>query len=470
MKDLVIGDIFRNAARAVPDRVAVACGRESLTFGQLDSISNQLVRTLLAGGITKGDRVALQSSTQVSVIPLFAALAKVGAVFAPINPALSSAETDMVVDTIRPTLHLRDPDDLRPSEGDHTEPDFEGPSENDAHVLFLTSGSTGRPKAAVISHRVNFLRSHPGAQLEPRGAMLCPYPLFHMGAWTIALQQWQARDCLVLVQSTDAATICDAVEAHRVARLNCVPAIWRRLLDYLASPAGRDRDLTSVRFADSGTSATPIELLDEIATALPRAAIRIFYGSTEAGSVASLEPASIRAKPGSCGVPAPSTEVHLDESGELLVRGPLLFDGYFGDPEATADAFTGDWFRTGDLASVDDDGYLSIVGRARELIRTGGESVAPVEVEVVLASHPAVADVAVVGVPDPTWGEVVTAVVVPAEVGSPPTVDQLRTHCEGRLAAFKHPRRLVVVETIPRTASTGQVQRRLLVESIVLRK
>jgi len=146
------------------------------------------------------------------------------------------------------------------------------------------------------------------------------------------------------------------------------------------------------------------------------------------------------------------------------VRSPLLFDGYFNDSAATAAALVDGWFRTGDLADVDDDGYLSIVGRAGDVIRTGGEGVSPAEVELVLAEHPAVADVAVVGIPDVTWGEVVCAVVVPN--GDEPSLDGLRAHCEGRLASFKHPRRLAIVEEIPRTSPTNQVQRRLLVEML----
>jgi acyl-CoA synthetase (AMP-forming)/AMP-acid ligase II len=296
--------------------------------------------------------------------------------------------------------------------------------------------------------------------------MVCPYPLFHMGAWTIALQQWQARDRVVFVESTDAVTICDAVERHQATRLNCIPAIWRRILDYLASPAGKNRNLASVRFADSGTSATPLELLEAIEAALPGACIRVFYGSTEAGSVASLEHADIRRKPGSCGVPAPSTEVRTEASGELWVRGPLLFDGYLGDADATAAALVDGWYRTGDLADIDEEGYLTIVGRAVDVIRTGGETVAPAEVEAVLSTHESVADVAVVGLPDQVWGEIVTAVIVLDPAAPPPTVDDLRRHCEGRLAAFKHPRRMAVVDFIPRTSSTSQVQRRLLIEQL----
>jgi acyl-CoA synthetase (AMP-forming)/AMP-acid ligase II len=142
-------------------------------------------------------------------------------------------------------------------------------------------------------------------------------------------------------------------------------------------------------------------------------------------------------------------------------------DGYFDDPDATATALRDGWYHTGDLGAFDDDGYLSIVGRARDIIRTGGETVAPVEIEQVLASHPAIAEVAVVGLPDPHWGEVVTAVVVARPGMIPPDAAALRTFCDGRLASFKHPRRVTVVDALPRTPATGQVQRPLIVERLL---
>jgi acyl-CoA synthetase (AMP-forming)/AMP-acid ligase II len=455
--------VFRNAARAAPSRVAVALGDGSLTFGELDRRSNQVARALERAGVKRGHRAVVSSAVCLDVVPVFAALAKLGAVFAPINPALRGAEASAVVGAADPH-HVLEVDQLTAaarSEGDY---DAAAPQlrERDPHVVFFTSGSSGHPKAAVLSHRVSFLRSHPGALLEPRGAMVCPYPLFHMGAWTIALQQWQARDCVVLVPSATAEAICDAAHRHAATRLNCIPAVWRRILDH--PPAAEQ--LRALRFADTGTSATPVELLQSIARLAPGAQVRVFYGSTEAGSVASLEHADIERKPGSVGVPAPSVEVRVAPDGELWVRGPLLFDGYLGDSEATAAAFAGGFFRTGDLAELDGDGYLTIVGRTGETIRTGGESVAPGEVEAVLAEHPSVADVAVVGVPSDEWGEIVCAVVVPAPGQAEPTVEMLRMHCAGRLAPFKHPRQVVTVGEIPRTAATRQVQRRMILDQV----
>jgi acyl-CoA synthetase (AMP-forming)/AMP-acid ligase II len=415
---------------------------------------------------------------------LFVAAAKLGAVFVPISPLLSRDEGDAMVDVAKPRVIVADSARAERARAvaEHTrvsfvelaglgtgydDVDVDEPRlrETDPHVVFFTSGSTGRPKGAVISNRVNVLRSYPGAQLEPRGVNVVPFPLFHMGAWTMALQQWQARDAISLT-TPDPASICDAIERRRATRVHCLPGIWRRVLEYLATPAGRAHDLSSVVLADAATSATPLELLTAIEAALPNARIRVFYGSTEAGLVTWLPPADVHRKPGSVGVPGIFTELRVDPDGELCVSGPLLFDGYLDDPEATDEAIVDGWYHTGDVVDVDAEGYVSIVGRARDVIRTGGETVAPPEVEAVLTTLPGVADAAVVGLPDAQWGEIVCAVIVASLTHAAPTLDDVRAHCEGLLARYKVPRRLEIVDAIPRTAATQQVQRRLLVDRL----
>lgn len=493
--ELLVGDVFRNAARTVPARLAVAAGTDQLTFAELDTQANRLARTIAGLGLGVGDRIVTWADSTIDLVPVFAGAAKAGAVFAPLNGRLGVDEARPTVQMARPALLVVDAEraadaptladelgvpwfvadtvtgavvpgapSLAASIADHPSDDPGRPSgltEADPHVIFFTSGSTGRPKGVILSNRVSVLRSHPGSQIEPRGALVCPFPLFHMGAWTLALQQWHARDAIALTNA-DGPAICAAMDRHRATRMYLIPAVARRVLDHLASPAGAHHDTASVRFCDSGTSATPPALLRELAAAYPHATLRVFYGSTESGNVAALEQLDMEDRPGSCGVPSPLCEVRRSSEGELQVRSAVMFDGYFEDPGATAAAFDDGWFRTGDRVELDTDGYLTITGRVHEIIRSGGEAVVPVEVEQVLATHPDLRDVAVIGLPDPVWGEVVCAAVVPVD-GRDVTLDALRAHCAG-LARHKHPRQMVVVETIPRTPATMQVQRRLLVE------
>jgi acyl-CoA synthetase (AMP-forming)/AMP-acid ligase II len=291
------------------------------------------------------------------------------------------------------------------------------------------------------------------------------YPLFHMGAWTIALQAFQNQTTIVF-SSADAASLVAEMAKWKPTHFNAIPAVWRRILDYV-DETGDASPLASLRVADSGTSATPPDLLSAIKRAAPNAVRRVFYGATESGAVTLLRDEEMERKPGSCGVPQHSTTVKLADTGEMLVRGPLIFNGYFDDPAATAAAFTDDgFFRTGDLAVIDEDGFLSVVGRAKDVIRTGGETVAPAEVEDALRPHPSVADVAVVGLPDAQWGEVVCAVLVLKSGATAPTVADLASFRGDTLAKFKRPRRVEIVDALPRTPATNQIQRRLLIEKI----
>jgi acyl-CoA synthetase (AMP-forming)/AMP-acid ligase II len=289
------------------------------------------------------------------------------------------------------------------------------------------------------------------------------FPLFHMAGWSMAMNAWQNRQAIHLVVTPDADPLLDAVHRHRATRLYCIPAVWARVLEADRSAY----DLASLVFADTGTSATPPELLAAIREAFPATITRVFYGSTEAGPATMLDPDDGLRKPGSVGLPTPGVEVRLTGDGEVAVRSELLMDGYFEQPAETAAVLRNGWYHTGDLGALDEEGYLSIVGRARDVIRTGGETVAPGEVEAVLARHPDVREVAVVGIPDPTWGEVVCAVVVPKDPAAPPNLDSVRSHSERSLAGFKLPRRIECVAELPRTAATGQIQRSLVVERVL---
>jgi fatty-acyl-CoA synthase len=477
---LLVNSILENAARVAPDAVAATLDDQSLTFGEIERAGNWTAHAMLHSGIRRGDRVLWWGDTSLEAIPVFAAAAKIGAVFAPLNARASLAEVTPVAEYARPRIVLGDAvhgnvvAELARGLGVRSELDVGQEAfpdtppniavdENDPHVIFFTSGSTGRPKGVILSHRVNWLRTFVGATTSPGGGgTVCMFPLFHMAGWTIALGAWQARRAVHFVRVPDAPTLLETAARWRAARLYCIPAVWGRILDHGVS----GYDLSALVEADTGTSATPPELLAAIKQALPHTVTRVFYGSTEAGPTLSLPDADLERKPGSVGIAQPGVEVRCNERGEVCARSPFLMDGYFDDPDATAEALVDGWYQTGDLGVVDGDGYVQIVGRARDVIRTGGETVAPPEIEAVLATHPDVGEVAVVGVPDVEWGEVVTAVIVVRAGGTAPTVEVLRAHCDGRLAGFKQPRRVAVVDALPRTAATGQVQRPLLVERL----
>jgi acyl-CoA synthetase (AMP-forming)/AMP-acid ligase II len=483
MAGLLIGDVIRRAARATPRRLAATLGDAELTFGALDEGSNRFAHALASVGVRGHDRVAWWGDTTLDVMPVFGALAKLGAVFAPVNARLGVAEAAEVVGYARVRLLLVDDAHAEMAEGwdvptvrftdlaaaagsASATPVDARVDERDPQVIFFTSGSTGRSKGVILSHRANALRSFASPISDPDGGTVCMFPLFHMAGWSMALGAWQSRCPLHLVDTPDAEALLSTVERRHATRLYCIPAVWARVLDVKRSRY----DLSSLRETDTGTSATPPELVAAIRDAFTHTVTRIYYGSTEAGPGALLPHVDVLRKPGSVGLPALGVDVRLAADGEVCIRSEYLMDGYFDDPESTGVALREGWYHTGDLGALDDEGYLSIVGRVRDVLRTGGETVAPIEVEQVLGGHAAIAEVAVVGLPDPQWGEIVCAVVVPVAGTDAPDVDALRAYCDGRLAPFKHPRRVEVVDALPRTPATGQIQRTLIVERITARR
>lgn len=458
---LLIGDIVTTARLTSPEALAATLGTERITFAELDRRANRYANALSGLGVRRGDRLAWCAAPSLRVLAAFVGAARLGAVFAPLNPALPGPELEAVLDYLEPRLLVTDStvDDLDASvDGASLRPPAERVLETDPHIAYLTSGSTGRPKGVLVSHRASWLRAAPGGGtfatgLRGHGGVACTFPLYHYGGWHYVMEAWQHRTAVHLVRRADAVELVDLVRRWRPTALYCIPAVWERLLD----AEHRHADLTSLRHADTGTSAVSTDLVARIKERLPGTTTTILYGSTEAGRMAALPDWDLERKPGSVGLPAFPGALWVDETGEVCVRSEALMSGYFGGVPHTGP------YRSGDLGYLDDEGYLYLTGRKREVIRTGGETVAPSEVEEALRDLPGVRDVAVVGLPDDRWGEVVCAVFV---ASAAPDLEVVRAHVAGRLAAYKHPRRVAVVPAIPRTPATGQVQRGRLRDSL----
>jgi acyl-CoA synthetase (AMP-forming)/AMP-acid ligase II len=464
MEPLLLHDVIRVAAVRLPNRVAVSHGDRRYTFAEVEERSRHLAMVLAGRGVRRGDRVGWWADTSIEAGPFYYGLAQLGAVFVPLNPRFSADEAQAVLDLVDPRFVVTDDNHTgdvtiaellaeRPKGG----VDLPEVHETDADVIFCTSGTTGTPKGAVLSHRSNRLRTV-ALGAAPTGPSMSIFPQFHWGGWSFVHSAWYSGDEIVLVDAGDTEGLLQAIDRRKVQKFYAIPAIWKRILT-----TDRSRyDLSSLRQANTGTSATPLELRTAVSEAFPGATTTIGYGATEAGGLCTLAAEDLFRKAGSVGLPAPGVLVRIEE-GELWVRSPQMFSGYFRNPEATAAAVVDGWYRTGDLVERDDEGYVWVVGRVKDMIRTGGETVAPSEVDVVLQRHPAVADGAAAGIPDDDWGEIVAAFVV-LRPGQTLDLAEVRRHCEGTLANFKHPRRLYLVDAIPRTGPTGQVQRRRLTE------
>ena len=457
VSDLTIGSIVDACLRARPTGTAATLGSKKWTFADLDAAANSCAYALRARGVGRGDVVAWRADPSLSTLSGFLACARLGAIFAPLNPALTAAETAGLLEYLGSRLVTGGDLDGAPGARLELSVDDRSP-----HIVYLTSGSTGLPKGVLVSHRASWLRAAPGGGtfthgLRGEGGVVTAFPLYHYGGWHYVLEAWQNRRPIHLVRQATAADLAGAVEQWRASALYAIPAVWERVL-------AADGDLSSLRHADTGTSHAPADLLGRIKDRVPGATTTVLYGSTEAGRMAALQDWEIAERPGSVGRAAFPGALWLDD-GEVCFASPAMMDGYYRLGQETAAVLQDGVYRAGDTGELDEDGYLYLTGRTSELIRTGGESVWPVEVEAALRGLDGVADLAVVGVPDATWGEIVCAAVVPAD-GVVPDVERLRSHLDGRLARFKHPRRVAVVPEIPRTPATGQVQRRRLRDQV----
>jgi malonyl-CoA/methylmalonyl-CoA synthetase len=443
--------------RAAPDRPVIHDHRAGWVNGsELERRTAEMAGRFAAAGLRAGDRVLLSGAASANLVVAHVGALRAGLVVVPVNGAYSSRELEVIVTDARPAAAVVEDDRLRQAAADLgvrvTLPDAPAPVELDAAapgdpaLLPYTSGTTGAPKGVVLSHANLLAGAHAvrlAWQWTAEDRLILCLPLFHMHGLGVGLHGTLLTGGSAILQPVfDPETVLSAAAGDDTTMFFGVPTMYARLVD----APGADR-LARLRLCISGSAPLAADLHARIAERCGQIVLER-YGMTETVMITS-NPLEGERRAGTVGVPLPGVELRLaDGTNEVLVRGPNVFAGYLGRPDATREAFTDDgWFRTGDIGAIDDDGYLRIAGRAKELIITGGYNVYPREVEDVLRLYPGVADAAVVGTSSAEWGEIVTAFV---ETQEDVNVDDLVAFAGERLAPYKRPRLVHVVETLPR--------------------
>jgi len=508
---LNLGEMLKLNARKYPQRTCLMDRTRSFTFPETNARACRLANALLEMGLKKGDKVSVLLENCIEFVEVYLAAAKAGLVVNPINFRLTVPEVAYIVEhaesvafivhdefapvanAVRPGLsHMPAAnyvvvgartegfvayEDLVAS-GEATEPDV-AVVPADPWILLYTSGTTGRPKGVVRSHEsyiAFYLINAIDFGFTRDDTVLNVMPLCHVNTtyFTFTFTYLGGATYVHPARGFVVPEVLEAVERSRATFISLIPTHYALIL---AVPEAQRRkyDTSSIRKLLCSSAPARVEQKKAIMAYFEGVQLYEGYGSTEAGIVTTLFPDEQLTKPGSIGRESIGTDflkildenkepVRPGEIGELYSRGPMMFDGYYKDPVKTAAAFAGAWFSAGDMAYQDADGYYFLVDRKSNMIISGGEHVFPSEVENVIAAHPAVFDVAVIGVPHPTWGEAVHAVVI-LKAGESATPDDIIEYCRSRLAGFKRPKSVAFIppEVMPRTA-TGKILHRILRE------
>jgi fatty-acyl-CoA synthase len=501
-----IGDIVRRSAARAPDKPAIICGATSWTYREFDDVCTRLARGLAEHGIGRGDRVAVLARNSHGFAALRFALARMGAVLVPINFMLKADEAAYILRHAGATMLATDSGlaDLAraaaaldtsvtdfvwlPSEDPTTpvagmipferllastyEPlPFDVRTDDLAQIVY-TSGTESLPKGAMLTHDAvlwQYVSCVVDASIAAQDLALHALPLYHCAQLDVFLGP------SVYVGATNVITgkptpdnLLGLLARHRVTSFFAPPTVWIALL---RSPLFDATDLSALEKGYYGASIMPVEVMREMASRMPKVRLWNLYGQTEIAPLATmLGPDDQLRKPGSCGKPVLNVETRVvddqmrdvapGEVGEIVHRSPHLMLGYFHDDARTQAAFEGGWFHSGDLATIDAEGYISVVDRKKDMIKTGGENVASREVEEAIYRLGGVSEVAVIGVPHPRWVEAIVAVVVP-KAGSGLSADAVMAHCAATLASFKAPKSVVIAETLPKNPSGKLLKREL---------
>ncbi|MEU6200123.1 acyl-CoA synthetase [Streptomyces sp. NPDC047061] len=484
-----VDGVLRRSARRTPARVAVRYGERRWTYEELDDAVSRAASVLLGQGLDRGDRVGTYGHNSDAYLIAFLACARAGLVHVPVNQNLTGDDLAYIVGQSGSSLVLADPDlagrlpdgvralPLRDADGsllarlaDAAPYDGPEPRTEDLVQLLYTSGTTALPKGAMMTHRAlvhEYLSAIAALDLSAGDRPAHALPLYHSAQLHVFLLPYLAVGATnVILDGPDGDTLFDLIESGDVDSLFAPPTVWIGLSN---RPDFATRDLGGLRKAYYGASVMPVPVLERLRERLPKLALFNCFGQSEIGPLATvLAPEEHKGRLDSCGRTVLFVEARVvgedgkdapdGTPGEIVYRSPQLCEGYWEKPEETEEAFRDGWFHSGDLAVRDADGYYTIVDRVKDVINSGGVLVASRQVEDALYSHEAVAEAAVIGLPDERWIEAVTAVVVPRG-----EIDEagLIAHVKERLPAFKAPKRVLFVDALPRNAS-GKILKREL--------
>ena len=509
-----LGDLLRRTAARLPGKTAILCGDVSWTYAQFDRLCNRLARGLEAAGVQRGERVAVLSRNSHAFAALRFALARLGAVLVPINFMLGPDEVAYILRHAGARLLCVGPDMVAlgrdaaardtgvgrlialpgedtPGGGltagatdesglttfaallvdDESPPVVELDSRMLAQIIY-TSGTESLPKGAMLTHEAvawEYVSCVVEGEIAETDVMLHALPLYHCAQLDVFLGPGIYVGAVNLITGKPTPeNLLELLARHRINSFFAPPSIWIALL---RSPRFDTTDLSALVKGYYGAAIMPVEVLKEIATRLPQIRLWNFYGQTEIAPLATvLKPHDQLRKAGSAGRAVLNVETRVVDDdmndvapgqvGEIVHRSPQLLQGYFNDPERTAAAFDGGWFHSGDLATIDDEGYITVVDRKKDMVKTGGENVASREVEETIYRMSAVSEVAVIGLPHPYWIEAVTTVIVPRP-GQPLDERQVIEHCRAQMAAFKVPKKVVFVDSLPKNPSGKLLKREL---------
>jgi len=476
------------------DRVALRLGQQKTTYRELDDQSARVAGLLGASGVQPGDRVAIMLPNVPEFAVVYYGILRAGGIVVPMNPLLKSREVAYYLTDSGASLIFASAAAAVEAEAGATRaavsavivdagfsnvlaaaPDAAEVVDrvgSDTAVILYTSGTTGQPKGAELTHD-NLIRNAEVVATSLLGltaddVIFGGLPLFHSFGQTCTLNAAVPLGaCVTLLPRFDPAQALRIIADHRATVFAAVPTMYAALL---AVPGRADYDVSALRVCMSGGAAMPVEVLREFDATFDCAVLE-GYGLSETSPVASFNhPDKVR-KPGSIGTPIAGVQIRvLDEDGtdvasgavgEIAISGHNIMKGYWRRPDETAKSMVDGWFRTGDMGRIDDDGYAFIVDRKKDLIIRGGYNVYPREIEEVLYEHPAVAEAAVIGLPDPLLGEEIAAAVA-LKIGATATAEELRAYVKAQVAAYKYPRRVWFVDALPK-GPTGKIMKREIV-------